>query len=195
MQYRVAEVMAFTSCNYRCGYCGYATGGGIFNVHDMAPYKDKAYIDRIFEFFHGHSDAGHKWILHLSGGEPFLMPNSGYFSEKFISAGHKLAFNTNLSLPIESNGWMDSNPPEGIDCIIASLHQESLDRFDEIYKRVGKLKKAGYPVCMRMVAHPQFMGKFDDLHEKFRDIDVSFSVNALFSPVIPRLTRRKKSGQ
>lgn len=184
--YNVAEVMLFTACNFNCGYCGFVTTGAVKNVEDMAPFKDRSYIDRVFQFFEKNSTDGRKWILHLSGGEPLLMPNADYFSRKFIGAGHKLAFNTNLSLPIEKNDWMVHNPPWGVDALIVSLHQEALGRFDKIYERVRILREQGYPICIRMVAHPLFIDKFAELDDKFKDIDVSFNVNPLYSPRYPK---------
>ena len=186
IEYRVAEVSVFHACNFSCGYCNFATSGLVADSGDMAPFKDKAYIDKVFDFFEKNSTADRKWILHLTGGEPLLMPNADYFSERFISAGHKLAFNTNLAIPIESNGWMERNPPSGVSAIIVSLHQQALDQFETIFARVRVLKRAGYRLYIRMVAHPQFIPRFKELDDKFKSIDVTFSVNPLYSPRYPR---------
>ena len=186
MQYKVAELMLFTTCNYDCAYCGFATSGAVRDTRDLAPFQDKEYIDKIYDFFEKHSTAEQKWILHMSGGEPLLMPNLGYFARKFIQAGHKLAYNTNLSLPIESNGWMDDHPPEGIDSIIASLHAQSLGQIDKICNRVKILRDAGYPIVVRMVAHPQFIPEFPRFEKVFHDAGVSFAVNAFYSPTYPQ---------
>lgn len=186
MQYKVAELMLFTTCTYNCAYCGFATSGAVRDIRDLAPFQETGYIDKIYDFFEKHSTAKQKWILHMSGGEPLLMPNLGYFARKFIQAGHKLAYNTNLSLPIESNGWTDDHPPEGIDSIIASLHAQSLDQIDKICNRVKILRDAGYPIVVRMVAHPQFIPEFPRLEKVFRDVGVSFAVNAFYSPTYPQ---------
>lgn len=186
MNFKVAEVMVFTTCNYSCAYCGFATSGAVRDTDDMAPFKDRVYIDRVFEFFEKHSTPEQKWILHMSGGEPMMMPNLDYFASKFIGAGHKLAYNTNLSLPIESNGWMEAHPSEGIAAIIASLHPASLERIDIIRERVRILHEAGYPIAVRMVAHPKVIRDFPRLDELFRAIDVSFAVNAFYSPNYPQ---------
>lgn len=184
--FKVAEVMLYTTCNFNCGYCGFVTTGAVKNTEDMAPFKDRGYIDRVFQFFENNSTEDQKWILHLSGGEPLLMPNAEYFSRKFIAAGHKLALNTNLSLPVDRNGWMEHNPPWGIDALIVSLHQEALDRFDRLTERLRVLRERGYRLCVRMVAHPLFMDRFEELDEKLKQIDVSFTVNPLYSPRYPK---------
>lgn len=186
MHYKVAELMLFTTCNYDCAYCGFATSGAVRDTRDLAPFQEKEYIDKIFNFFEKHSTAEQKWILHMSGGEPLMMPNLGYFARKFIQAGHKLAYNTNLSVPIESNGWLDDHPPEGVDSIIASLHAQSLDQIDKICNRVKILRERGYPVVVRMVAHPQFIPEFPRLEKVFHDVGVSFAVNAFYSPTYPQ---------
>ncbi|MGE3165947.1 MAG: radical SAM protein [Planctomycetota bacterium] len=184
--FKVAEVMLYTTCNFNCGYCGFVTTGAVKHTDDMAPFKDRGYIDRVFQFFEQNSTPDQKWILHLSGGEPLLMPNADYFSRKFIAAGHKLALNTNLSLPIDRNGWLDDNPPWGIDALIVSLHQEALDRFERLYERLQVLREKGYRLCVRMVAHPLFMDRFEELDAKLQQIDVSFTVNPLYSPRYPK---------
>lgn len=185
MKYHLAEVMLFNTCNFNCGYCSFATSGTVKDIADMAPFRDRAYIDRVFDFFEEHSTEDQKWILHLSGGEPLLMPNANYFSRKFIDAGHKLGFNTNLSLPIDINGWMEANPVEGVDALIVSLHQEALDHLPAIVQRVQRLKDAGYPLAIRMVAHPKFFAHFQQLEDRFKEMDVSFGVNPLYSPNYP----------
>ena len=186
MDYNIAEVMLFNTCNFNCAYCGFVTSGTVKNIEDLAPFRDKSYIDKVFDFFERHSTPERKWVLHLSGGEPLLMPNLNYFAERFIGAGHKLAYNTNLSLPIERTGWLEANPPEGISGLIVSLHAEALERFDKLFEKVRLLRERGYPMVIRMVGHPEFFPRFEELHEKFREIDVSFSVNALYSPNYPR---------
>lgn len=177
--------MLYNTCNFNCGYCGFAVSGTVKDVADLAPFRDKAYIDRVFDFFTSNSTEDQKWILHLSGGEPLLMPNADYFSRKFISAGHKLGYNTNLSLPIDTNGWMDANPPEGIDALIVSLHQEALDRLPVVRQRVKRLREAGYPIAIRMVGHPHFFPHFQELEDSFMELNVSFGVNPLYSPSYP----------
>ena len=185
MQYHLAELMLYNTCNFNCAYCSFVTSGTVKNIADLAPFRDKAYIDRVFDFFEANSTPTQKWILHLSGGEPLLMPNSDYFSRKFIAAGHKIGFNTNLTVPIESNGWADANPPEAVDAMLVSLHQEAVDQLDTIHKRVAWLRKEGYPVAVRMVGQPQFFPMFDDLEQRFKDIDVTFGVNPMYSPNYP----------
>lgn len=178
--------MLFNTCNYRCGYCGFATSGEVQNKNDLSPFRDKAYIDKVVNFFNTNSNDGNKWILHLSGGEPLLMPNLNYFCRSIIESGHKIALNTNLSVPIDKNGWLENSPPESIDCIITSLHQQSLDNYETIYNRVRLLKEKEYPICVRMVAHPRFIDFFEKLDREFKKIDVSFSVNPFYSPNYPK---------
>ena len=56
MEYRVAEVMLFTTCNYACGYCNYALGGAAHDREDLKPFQDREYIRKVFDFFERHSD-------------------------------------------------------------------------------------------------------------------------------------------
>nr|WP_287410401.1 radical SAM protein [Pseudodesulfovibrio sp.] len=184
--YKIAEMMLFSTCNYRCGYCNFVLGGDTKKKDDLYQYKDRKYIDSIVSFFNSISTTDVKWIGHMSGGEPLLMPNYNYFVRLMVENGHKVALNTNLSIPIDRNGWLKHNHPDDYSCIIASCHQQSLNNFEKIYSRVKTLKDAGFPIYVRMVGHPLFISHMPDLDEAFRKIDVSFSTNAFYSPNYPK---------
>ncbi len=177
--------MLFETCNFNCAYCNFTTSGSVADIADLTPYRDQTYIDRIIRFFNQHSTESEKWVLHLSGGEPTIMPNFGYFCEQAFSFGHKIALNTNLSFPLHKEAFQKICPPDKIEFIHASLHQEGLDDLDKYLNRCRILRDAGYALFVRIVAHPNFIDLLPELDQKFKAIDVSLSVHPLQSPNYP----------
>ena len=184
--YRNIEVMLFHTCNYNCAYCGFVTGGTVDYVADLEPFRDRSYCDKVIGFFEKYSDDRTKWNLLLSGGEPFLTPNLPYLSGTLIERGHKIRYNTNLSVPIErDDDWLKANPPSGVDVIMASLHPESLVKRDAIFKRMETLKNLGYRIIARAVAHPLLIDQLEELDEASAQIGISFNAIPMFSPRYP----------
>lgn len=178
--------MLFHTCNYNCAYCGFVTGGTVDYVADLEPFRDKAYVDKIIGFFDKYSSDEEKWNLLLSGGEPFLTPNLPYLSGSLIKAGHKIRYNTNMSVPIERDDeWLSANPPSGVDVIMASLHPESLAKRDTVFKRMETLKGMGYRIIARAVAHPQLVDQLEELDDATAALGISFNAIPMFSPRYP----------
>lgn len=187
IDYLDIEVMLFTTCNYNCAYCSFVTNGTVNLTADMAPFKDKAYIDQVVSFFKRHSTPTQKWNLLFSGGEPLLTPNLDYLSGQLTAEGHRIRYNTNLSVPIEKDKrWLAANPPEAIDVLMVSLHPESLDQYDKIRQRVDALKKLGYKITVRMVGHPQLFDWFERVEKDYADLGVSFTPIPMFSSNYPK---------
>lgn len=185
VDYSFAELMLFETCNFNCAYCGFVTSGSVADIADLTPYRDRSYIDRIIGFFDRRSTEDRKWIFHLSGGEPTLMPNFDYFCGQAFASGHKVAINTNLSVPLDAPEFRASCPPDKVAFIHASLHQEGLDNLDVYLARCRRLREAGYGLFVRIVAHPQFIDRLAELDRRFAEIDVSLSVHPLQSPNYP----------
>lgn len=187
IDYLDIEVMLFTTCNYNCAYCSFVTTGAVNLTADMAPFKDKAYIDQVLSFFERHSTPTRKWNLLFSGGEPLLTPNLDYLSGALTRAGHRLRYNTNLSVPIEKDErWLAANPPEAIDVLMVSLHPESLQQYDKIRHRVETLKKLGYHLTVRLVGHPELFEWFERVEKDYADLGVSFTPIPMFSTNYPK---------
>lgn len=184
--YRDIEVMLFNTCNYKCAYCGFVTGGTVGYTADLEPFRDKAYLDAVLSFFEKYSSESEKWNILFSGGEPFLTPNLPYLSGALIAAGHRIRYNTNLSVPIEKDEeWLAANPPSGVDVIMASLHPESIEKRDVIFKRMEMLKGMGYRIIARAVAHPLLIDLLEDLDRQAASIGINFNAIPMFSPRYP----------
>jgi organic radical activating enzyme len=186
MMFRDIEVMLFHTCNYNCAYCGFVTGGTVGYVADMEPFRDRAYIDAVVSFFHRHSSKSYKWNVLFSGGEPLLMPNLNYFSRCLTKDGHRVRYNTNLSVPIdEDHDWLAANPPDAVDVLMVSLHPESLQSGNVIFKRMKALKSLGYRIVARAVGHPLLLDQLDGLDRDMASIGISFTPIPMFSTHYP----------
>lgn len=116
-------------------------------------------------------------ISFTGGGEPFIIPNlvelCGVLAKK-----HFLSFNTNLTSNKISN-FIKIVPPEKVMDIGASLHVDELfrlnlqNRFIENYLL---LRKNGYNICAREIAHPSFSSRVPQIKKYFsaRGIEVHF---------------------
>lgn len=187
VMYRDIEVMLFNTCNYNCAYCGFVTNGTVDDIADLAPFKDKAYIDAVLDFFKKYSSPSEKWNVLFSGGEPLITPNLDYLSGELIKAGNKIRYNTNLSVPIDTDEkWLAANPPHAVDVLMVSLHPESLEKYDVIVARMERLKALGYRIIPRMVAHPLLLDHFDRIDADMASLGLSFTPVPMFSTRYPK---------
>ena len=164
----------YNDCNFTCRYCPIPEDllrpkSAAFNR-----FYDLGYHDRILSFFQKLYDYSGAWIICLTGGEPLLMPNLEYLSSHLIQIGHKIRYNTNLSVAFERRPeWLAANPPSGVDLFMVSIHDQT--HIDTIVSRVRNLKSRGYRVIVRVVCTPDKLDTLDELERRFRDCDVSFT--------------------
>jgi hypothetical protein len=177
----------FYDCNFNCDFCFVRDERTLPGSEAYSRFNDLTFHDGMIDFFDMLSEKTGKWTILLTGGEPLLMPNLAYLTDKLIDHGHLVRYNTNLSISIETNrGWRDANPPEGVDAFVVSIHPQSLPQLNSIINRVKVLKQIGYPIIVRMVAHPDRIHLLKDLDCIFRDIDISFSPLPLLTGGYPR---------
>ena len=164
----------YNDCNFTCQYCPIPEE--LLRPKSLAfkRFQDIGYHDQILSFFqklHDHSGA---WVVCLTGGEPLLMPNLEYLSSGLIRIGHKIRYNTNLSIALERRpDWFAANPPTGVDLFMVSIHKQS--DIDAVFARVSHLKSLGYRVIVRVVCTPQMLDVLDELEQRFRSCDVSLT--------------------
>ena len=70
-------------CNYHCFYCINSSGNSPIIPID---------VDKIVRFF---DESGYSWIIELSGGEPFVIPNFIELCQK-LTLKHKIIILTNF---------------------------------------------------------------------------------------------------
>lgn len=185
--HRVAELFAFDTCTYKCGYCHFAETGKVLDAAQMDPYRDPELIDRIAAFFSKRTTANEKWTALFTGGEPLLMPNLDRLCDAFAASGNKVGFYTALNI---GRGqamfrYLLDRGAAHTDFLMCSFHPESEDFEQEYFEKMRLLKQAGHSVILRLVGHPKRLHRLDDLSAKCREIDVSFYPTPLFSPEYP----------
>jgi hypothetical protein len=166
----------FNDCNFKCKYC--PIPDELLRPQSAAfkRFYDTGYHDKILSFFRRLHEHSGSWIVCLTGGEPLLMPNLEYLTSNLIQIGHKIRYNTNLSINLlRRPGWFEANPPSGIDLLMVSIHDESLPQIDALYERICDLKSRGYQVIVRMVCTPDKLEMLDDLETRFRACDVTLT--------------------
>src|SRR5664279_2735400 len=73
-------------CNYKCDYC-------FFRSSTQPPFAGRVSTEEHLEFF---NSTGRVWLLHLTGGEPFLYPDFVQLCKALVSR-HFICINSNLS--------------------------------------------------------------------------------------------------
>ena len=43
-EHNIMELWLFSTCNFRCGYCGLVTSGEVLNTNELTPYRDLSLI-------------------------------------------------------------------------------------------------------------------------------------------------------
>jgi MoaA/NifB/PqqE/SkfB family radical SAM enzyme len=166
----------FNDCNFSCKYC--PTPDDLLRPKSASfrRFYDIAYHDRMLDFFHRLYEHSGAWVVCLTGGEPLLMPNLEYLTSGLIRTGHRIRYNTNLSIDLDSRpGWFAANPPSGVDVLMVSIHDESMPQLDALHARVRDLKSRGYRIIVRVVCTPDKLPLLDELEERFRESDVTFT--------------------
>lgn len=158
------------SCNYSCSYCYNRPVPGKKEITDSFSPEQ---ISKCFD------DTHKRWLILISGGEPFLVPQ---FPEllKNLSANHHVQITTNLTSP-HLDHLEDYINPSRIMMISASLHaseRETKDPgFNKFIDRYISLEKKGYRMLINYVSYPPLFTRiekdFNYLHEKgIHDITV-----------------------
>lgn len=174
----------FRDCNFSCEFCRAvilklrAKGGS----ESFSRFKDLKFHERMLRLFDEQLSRAGSWTICLTGGEPLMMPHLPFLSGELIRRGHRIRYNTNLSLPIERNDdFLKANPPEGVEVFMVSIHPESHQRLDEILERIRTLKGMGYRLIVRSVATSDSFPSLSMLDETCREMDVSFTPLSLQS--------------
>lgn len=105
-------------CNYRCSYCC----EGRFQPNlDRPKFLEDALLDAGLRFL-ATLDKG--WTVRLSSGEPSAHPRLLDLTRGIVAAGHRVAMETNLSLPLERYQEFLAAAGENLAYLHASLHLE-----------------------------------------------------------------------
>jgi hypothetical protein len=180
----------YQDCNFSCEFCKAVIlkrrGEGPSEAFKR--FNDLTFHDQILRLFDEELSQVGPWTIGITGGEPLMMPNLPYLSKELIQRGHRIRYNTNLSIPIEKNTeFLDANPPEAVEVFMVSIHPESHPRLDEILERARVLKGMGYRLIVRSVATPESLSTLPILDEVCREIGITFTPLALRDETKPEV--------
>jgi MoaA/NifB/PqqE/SkfB family radical SAM enzyme len=183
----IMELWLFDTCNFRCGYCSLVESGAVMKTEQLAPFRDKDYIDRLVRFFAENRPAGRAWMIQMTGGEPMLMPNLDRFCSALSDQGDSVAIYSNGSVPVRQA--FSDRALKALSYIQLSFHPDwhigthSMNKFFENARAVREL---GIPCLVRFVGAPTLLHLLPVLDEKCREAGVGFLPTTLFDPKYPK---------
>jgi MoaA/NifB/PqqE/SkfB family radical SAM enzyme len=143
------------TCNYRCDYCFFPPAR--LSARLPAPVAAEAW-DAAF------AATGLTWLLHVTGGEPTLLPGFAALCER-LSRRHLLSLNTNLShrAVLDLATRVD---PSRLRFVNAALHPAERARRDGMpafLRHAVALLRRGFPLFVSFVATPRALAEADEL--------------------------------
>jgi MoaA/NifB/PqqE/SkfB family radical SAM enzyme len=151
----------FSTCNYRCAYCFWdesALGAKISPI---------ASVDRLASFF---DRTGLTWLLHLTGGEPFIYPDFARLCS-LLTERHFISINTNADSP-HVKSFVDTVDPRRVDFVNCGVHerQRVAHRGESRFvHNVRLLREAGFDAFVTCVLSPDLFDLFPQLWQRYFD--------------------------
>ncbi len=145
----IADWEVNLACNYNCSYCY------VRNKLNRAPIK-KIPISKVTKAF---DSTDKKWLVHLTGGEPFLQPDIIELVAA-LTKKHFVSINTNLSSDLVYQFGKEIKNSR-IAFFHCSLHLTNTNLDVEGFtKRLNFLKSKGFNCYVTQVFHPEVIPKF-----------------------------------
>jgi MoaA/NifB/PqqE/SkfB family radical SAM enzyme len=161
MNYRMeADFYPLTTCNFRCPYCYLAPKllGAKVTTHGTPE-----------QWREGFDGTGQTWLIHVTGGEPFLYPDFASLCAE-LTKSHYLSINTNLSR--DSLGeFVERVSPERIHFLNVSLHWEERTRKGELepfLERFLTLQRRGFRAFLSWVMTPTAIRYLPEVAEELK---------------------------
>lgn len=146
-----ADWTLMTTCNYRCEYC-------FWSPQQLGRrISPPATVEALASFF---VESGLTWLLHLTGGEPFLYPRFVDLCRQ-LAERHWLSINTNADVSHSIERFVRSVDPERVLYINTGLHIEQRrlrNRLETFLTNVRLLQSAGFTVFASSVMRPDLLG-------------------------------------
>lgn len=145
-------------CNFDCIYCYPGSKKNTFiGLKDIKKVVD------------GFSKTGLKWLIYISGGEPFLFPNFVELCEK-LTENHIISINSNLSHKDVFRFARFINP-EKVRCFHCSLHiieREKRNLVKDFIKKYKLLEAKGFYLYASYVLYPHLLNRFKKDYAYFK---------------------------
>ena len=149
----IADWEINTTCNLRCRYCFIRhrlKGSGAGEPRPVDPVDAARGLD----------GTGLRWLIHITGGEPFLQPDFVHLCRE-LTRNHYISINTNLTSP-EVPALAREVEPERVAFIHCSLHlDQKRNGIAEFSERYRLLRDSGFRAFASQVMYPGNLGRFD----------------------------------
>lgn len=149
-------------CNFNCEYC-FTSPKNRKNIKYIKPPN----INKIIDFF---NKTNLKFLIHMTGGEPFLYHNFIRLCEE-LTKKHYISINTNLTTNFIYDFAKKINPKK-VEFIHCSLHiseREKLNLKEDFIKKFKTLENAGFNIFTTQIMHPKNFKEFDKTFKYFKD--------------------------
>jgi len=148
-------------CNFRCEYC--------FIPDEKKQNPEYRGYD-IEKIINGFNKAGPVFLIHMSGGEPFLQPQFVDLC-KGLTKKHFISVNTNLSTK-NVYDFVEQLNPKKVEFVHCSLHIDEIERRNLVEEFIDKchyLRDNGFEIFVTQVLYPPVLKKFDKVFDFFRE--------------------------
>jgi MoaA/NifB/PqqE/SkfB family radical SAM enzyme len=161
----------FSTCNYRCGYCFWDETALGAKIEPIAP------VERLAEFF---DETGLVWLLHLTGGEPFIYPDFVRLCA-LLTGRHLISVNTNADSP-HIRAFVDSVDPSRVDFVNCGVHERERQArrgTRRFVTNVLAMRAAGFDVFVSCVMYPDLFETFPEMWQRYADEGIVIIPKAL----------------
>jgi MoaA/NifB/PqqE/SkfB family radical SAM enzyme len=154
-----ADFYPLTTCNFRCSYCFLSTaalGAKIRRYGTSDQWEE------------GFAATGKIWLIHVTGGEPFVYPGFVELCER-LTRRHYLSLNSNLSHH-SAEEFAARIDPQRVHYINAAAHLEERQKrepLEEFISRVHKLRDAKFNVLVSLVMTPEMITAYPSVSKFF----------------------------
>jgi len=157
-------------CNFDCHYC--------FSHSNVEfPATGKLSCEEIVKFF---DNTGLIWLIHITGGEPFLYPNFVRLCQG-LTKKHFININTNLTQGnvFDFAELIDPGRVTFINCGLHILEREKRNLVGDFLTKINLLKKKGFKFFVSYVMHPLLFQRFEKDFRYFKSKGVIIYPKAL----------------
>jgi len=158
-------------CNYDCTYC-------ISRAPKEHPLVGRLSPEQYLDFF---DSTGKTWLLHLTGGEPFVHRDFVALC-RALASHHYISLNSNLSSR-RVRDFAEAVDPSRVQYIHCGVHVEERDRLKgwrHLLANAALLLERGFPLFASLVMTPDAFAEYSRVAEPFTSLGV---------PLIPKVLR------
>lgn len=146
------------ACNYRCSYC-------FFDGKWEEYAKRNIYLstDEWFYYWKRIYDKYGKFVLIITGGEPFIYPDFIEIIKRLSKICYHINISSNSSGDLER--FIETISPENVSLSLS--FQPEFEDLKNFIKKVVLIRKYKFDGCINFVAYPPFFEKIDEYKKEF----------------------------